>query len=307
MAKMNITRSIVINKKPSEIFPFINNFDNWPTWSPWLIMEKGVKLTVADDKKSYEWEGDITGSGNMKITNEVENKSIDCDLQFLKPWKSKAKVSFTLTPEGEGTKVSWSMDSSLPFFMFFMKKMMEAFISMDYDRGLNMLKDLAEDGKVHSTLDFKGDSTFDGCNYIGIKVNCSIDEMKNTMSDRYGKLMDFMGDKKELVANAPFSIYHKWDMVKKQCSYTACIPVTQIPQNLPEGFITGSVPQTKTHAVHHLGPYRHLGNAWSSIYSRQRAKKFKLNKSIDPMEIYLNSPMDTAENELQTEIHFAVK
>ncbi len=304
---MYVSKSIVINKKPSEIFPLINNFDNWPTWSPWLIMEKGVKVSVADDKKSFDWEGDLTGAGGMKIINEVENESIDYDLQFLKPWKSHAKVAFKLTSEGEGTKATWTMDSSLPFFLFWMKKMTEAFIGMDYDRGLNMLKDLAEDGKVHSTLDFKGDSSFDGCNYIGIKVSCTIDEMKQNMGDNYGKLMEFMADKQDLMAGAPFSIYHKWDMVKQQCSYTACIPVSKTPEGLPTGVITGSVPKTKTHAVHHKGPYRHIGNAWSSLYSRHRAKKFKPNKSIDPMEFYLNSPMDTAENELQTEIHFAVK
>jgi len=307
MPKMNLTRSITINKKPSEVFPLISNFDNWGTWSPWLIMEKGVKVTVADDKKYYEWEGDITGAGNMTITKEVENESINIDLQFLKPWKSTAKVGFTFAPDGEGTKVSWSMDSSLPFFMFWMKKMMVAFISMDYDRGLNLLKDLAEDGKVHSILDFKGGSSFDGCNYIGIKVDGSIDEIKNTMSASFGKLMDYMKDKQDLMTGAPFSIYHKWDMVKKQSSYTACIPVSKTPENLPSGVITGTVPKTKTYAIHHLGSYRHIGNAWSAMYSRHRAKKFVPNKKIDPIEVYLNSPENTPENELQTEIHFAVK
>ena len=307
MPKMNLTRSITINKKPSEVFPLINNFDNWSTWSPWLIMEKGVKVTVADDKKYYEWEGDITGAGNMTITKEVENESINIDLQFLKPWKSTAKVGFTFATEGEGTKVSWSMDSSLPFFMFWMKKMMVAFISMDYDRGLNLLKDLAEDGKVHSVLDFKENTKLDACNYIGIKINGSIDDMKESMSGSFGKLMEFMTDKQNLITNPPFSIYHKWDMVKNTCSYTACVPVSEVPSNLPNGVITGSLPATKTYATHHLGPYRHIGNAWSAMYSRHRAKKFVPNKKIDPIEVYLNSPENTPENELQTEIHFAVK
>ena len=71
--------------------------------------------------------------------------------------------------------------------------------------------------------------------------------------------------------------------------------------------LTGSIPKTKTYCVHHKGPYRHIGNAWNALYSRLRAKKFKPNKSLDPMEFYLNSPMDTVENDLETEIHFAVK
>ena len=89
-------------------------------------MEPETKVTVRSDAKYYEWEGDRVGSGNMKIIKEVENATVDYDLMFLKPWKSKAKVSFYLKPEGTSTSVTWTMDSSLPFFLFWMKKMTEA-------------------------------------------------------------------------------------------------------------------------------------------------------------------------------------
>lgn len=307
MAKMNIDRSILINKKPAEVFPLINDFTNWETWSPWLILEEGVEVTVRDDKKHYSWKGQLTGEGNMTIINEKENESVECDLMFLKPWKSQAKVGFQLKAEGEGTRVNWTMQSSLPFFLFFMKKMMEAAIGMDYDRGLNMLKDLAEQGQVRSKLNFKGNGNFEGCNYIGIKTSCSFDQMKDKMSADYGKLMEYTADKQDLISGNPFTIYHKWDMVKRQCTYTACIPVSKTPENLDSGMIKGNIPATKTYSVQHTGPYRHIGNAWSSLHMRQRAKHFKFNKGIDPIEVYLNNPMETPENELETEIYFPIK
>lgn len=306
MAKLNIQRSIVINKKPEEVFKVINNFDTWTTWSPWLIMEEGVKVTVADNKKSYEWEGDITGAGNMKIASEKENESIDIDLQFLKPWKSKAKVGFDIKPEGDGTKVSWTMDSSLPFFLFWMKKQTEAYIGNDYHRGLELLKDYCEDGEVHSKLQFKENNKIEGSKYIGIKTSCGVGQMGENMERDFTKLLELVGGPQG-AANPPFSQYHKWDMVNQQAEYTACVPVNEIPADLPAGVITGEVPSTDVFTVHHHGSYRHIGNAWSAGYARQQAKKFKWNKSIDPIEVYLNSPMDTAENELQTEIHFPVK
>ena len=307
MAKMNIERSILINKKPEEVYPLVNNFDHWSAWSPWTIMEDGVKVTVSEDKKFYEWVGDITGEGNMTIIKEEENQSVDVDLMFLKPWKSKAKVGIVLKPDGEGTRVSWWMESSLPFFLFWMKKMTEAMIGMDFDRGLNMLKEFAEEGKVHSKLEYKGESNFDGCKYIGIKTNCSVDQIGNKMEQDYGQLMEFMNDKQDKMAGAPFSIYHEWDLINKKASYTACVPVTEIPEGTPSNVISGEVPATKVHSVHHHGSYKHIGNAWSSMYSRKQNKKFKINKSIDPMEVYLNSPMDTNPNELDTEIYFPTK
>lgn len=96
-------------------------------------------------------------------------------------------------------------------------------------------------------------------------------------------------------------------MVKGQTSYTACVPVSEIPSDLPSGVITGSVPATKVHVIHGKGPYRFTGNIWSAQMMRQRGKQFKANKGVDPMERYLNSPTNTEENDLETEVLFAVK
>ena len=45
------------------------------------------------------------------------------------------KVDFYLKSNENSTEVNWTMDSSLPFFMFWMKNQMVEFIGMDYDRG----------------------------------------------------------------------------------------------------------------------------------------------------------------------------
>ena len=308
MPKMHIDKSIVINKKPAEIYPKLNDFNHWEAWSPWLILEEGVKLNVAEDGKYYDWEGDITGSGNMTVLKEEENKYIEYNLTFLKPWKSVARVGFLLKEEGEGTRVHWTMESGLPFFLFWMKKMMTVYVGMDYERGLNMLKDYCEDGKVHSKLEIKGLGTLEGCNYVGFKTDCTLDTVGDRMKTDYEKLMPFMkGENEDKMAGYAFSIYHKWDPVKNVVSYTAAVPVKEMPEKLLDGMITGSVPTSKSFSVLHTGAYRHAGNPWSAMYSRQRAKKFKLNKKVHPMEVYLNSPKDTPENELKTEVVFAVQ
>ena len=308
MPKIHIDKSIVINKPATEVFTRINDFNHWGKWSPWLILEKDVKVNVREDSKYYEWEGNITGSGNMSIASEVENTSLNIDLTFLKPWKSVAKVGFLLKPEGDSTRLHWTMDSSLPWFMFWMKKMMIAFVGMDYERGLNMLKDYVEDGEVHSVLDFKGVDSYEGCQYVGIKSTCTIDGVGEQMKTDFEQLMPFMiGEHKNKISGPAFSIYHKWDPVRNVVSYTAAVPVSSVPENLQDRMITGFVPSTKVFKVHHTGAYRHAGNPWSALYTRQRAKVFKMNKKIDPMEVYLNSPKDTPENDLQTEVLFAIR
>lgn len=45
------------------------------------------------------------------------------------------------------------MDGKLPYFMFFMVKMMKNWIGMDYERGLAMLKEFIETGEVISRVE----------------------------------------------------------------------------------------------------------------------------------------------------------
>lgn len=306
MPKFSVDRSININKSVEEVYKVISDFHTWQPWSPWLIMEPEVKVTVRDDGKYYEWAGDLVGSGNMTVLKEDENKSIDYDLTFLTPWKTQSKVGFILKPDGEGTKVNWTMEGSLPWFMFWMKKMMGNFIGMDYERGLKLLKDFSEDGKVYSKLEFVGETTVEGCKYIGIKRVSSFDDMANNHKADFTQLMEY-ARQNNLIAGDGFTIYHKWQIGKGTCEYTACVPVSEIPANLPNGFVSGERQKTKAHTITHIGPYHHIGNAWSAQMQRQRGKRFKPNKGIPPIEVYKNSPQDTDEKELISEIHIPIK
>ena len=307
MPKIEISKSIKVNSKIDEVFSKLNDFSHWTAWSPWIITEPETKVTVGDDKKYYHWSGNRTGEGEMKIINEKENESIDIDLTFIKPWKSTANVGLKLKSVGDETEVTWTMNSSLPFFMFWMKKMMTAFIGMDYERGLRLLKDYVEDGEVHSKLGMKGMTEFAGCNYVGIKQTAAFENMGKSMEGSFQKLHAYVQENGDNVEGFPFSIYHKWEPVKRQTTYTACIPVKEIPANLPAGMVSGSLPKAKVHTVSHTGPYHHIGNAWSTQYNMQRAKEFKLNKKLDPMEIYHNQPTEVDEKELYAEIHMAVQ
>lgn len=307
MPKMQIDKSIHIDAKPEDVYAKVSDFNHWQPWSPWLIMEHGVKVDVEKGGKYYSWEGDRVGSGNMKITSEKENESVDYDLTFLKPWKSHAKVGFKIKADGNGSKVNWTMESSLPFFMFWMKKMMTAFVGMDYERGLKMLKDYVEDGKVNSELEFTGNTVYEGCKYVGIKSGCTIDDMGEDMKKSFGTLEAFFANNNIERAGDSISIYHKWDMINRRAEYTSAIPVKEVPGNLDASLISGEIPKLNVHIVSHKGSYAHMGNAWTTQYNMQRAKEFKHNKKVDPFEVYRNNPMEVEESELLTEVNFATK
>ena len=307
MLKTHVSKSINIDRSPDEIFNKLNDFNQWPQWSPWLICEPDARVEVAPDAKYYEWEGKRVGSGNMKVTNEQPHGSIDYDLTFLTPWKSTAKVRFELEGAGDSTKVTWIMDSSLPFFMFWMKKSMESFIGMDFDRGLSMLKEYVEDGSVNSKLEFVGEGNYPGCQYLGIKRTCGMAEIGTSMSKDFESLWSNIGQDSDNLAGESFSIYHKWDMRNQQVTYTSGVPLKDLPSNPPSGMITGKIPASPTYTLRHIGSYSHLGNAWSTLVAMQRAKEFKPKKGFHPFETYQNHPGQVPESELITDIHFGLK
>lgn len=306
MPKINVSRSTTIQADAASVYSTLNDFNHWPKWSPWLIMEPDTQVTIADDAKYYEWNGTRTGEGNMAIIGEEQDKHIEYDLTFLKPWKSKAKVAFHLKEEGNNTHVTWTMDSSLPFFMFWMKKMMEGFVGMDYQRGLHLLKDYVEKGEVESKLEFKGVEAFPGMKYVGIKKTCAMDDIGTEMSADFEELNTYFDSAGIEIAGA-FSIYHDWNMRKMQCTYTACLGVTSAIDTLPANMFNGSIPATNIHIVRHVGAYTHIGGAWSAQMNMQRGKEFATKKGIDPFEWYHNMPGEVPDKELITDICFAAK
>lgn len=306
MPAFHVEKSMEINVPPDTVYQFIRDFGNWRIWSPWLILEPEAKVEVKPGGKEYSWEGKRTGSGSMKILRETPQR-MDMTVTFLKPWKSTSSVWFDIKPKGSGTELVWCMDSSLPFFLFFMKKMMTAYIGMDYTRGLTMLKDYLETGSVPSRLTFKGITTYPGCEYVGIRTSCTLETVGPSMKADFDTLGIWMKSHNSLVSGIPFSIYHTWDMVKNKIVYTSAIPVKEIPKDLPAGAITGSLPAMKLNTVSHTGSYKHLGNAWSAQYNMHQAKVFKPKKGVDPFETYVSMPGTVPDNDLVTEIHFPVR
>ncbi len=307
MPKFQVSRSVTIKAPADELYAIVRDFRSWPTWSPWLTAEPDCPLDYAEDGLSYSWDGQIIGAGENRVVEEQPPHALHLQVSFIRPWKSQSPVRFLFEPTAEGTKVTWEMDGSLPFFLFWMKAMMRGWIGMDYQRGLTMLKDLAETGEVPSSIEFLGEQSFPGLDYVGLRTRCSMDDVGTAMEKDFATLNQWLETSGTQPASAPFSAYHKWDFSRGETDYTIGYPVSQTPADLPPGGITGKLPAGRAYVVKHTGPYRHLGNPWSAGFMRGQAKVFRQNKKAVPFEIYENDPRHTPENELVTLLYFPVK
>ncbi len=308
--KFSVNRSIQIDREVSEVFQLVVNFSEMKKWSPWMVMEPSAKTTLegADGIVGavHGWEGDLLGAGELEITSIAPNRAIDYDLRFFKPWKSASKVRFEFEDLEGTTKVTWTMDSRLPWFMFWMTSMMEEFVGMDYVRGLTMLKEYCETGEVLSLVEIEDARKFDGFNYIGVKKTCSLDAIGESMKADFEKLEAYMNEHQIHTSGTVFSIYHKYDFKAKICTYTSGFSVKS-PRDAAEDFVAGRLFGGKALVLKHTGRYENLGNAWTAGYAYLRSKKIKPKKGVDPLEVYLNNPKETDPKDLKTVLFFPVK
>lgn len=307
MPKLQFEKSIDMSASSREVFEIISDLGRWKSWNPWLVADPEAVVEVTAGGKAYHWDGKRTGEGRMTVVHEVAEREVGIDLQFLKPFKSQSKVFFLVEPLGEGSRVTWRMDGGLPFFLFFLKKMMTTMLGMDFERGLRMLKDEAEVGEVPSQLEWRGVTDYPGCTYVGIHTECEISAVGERMSADFDRLAAWAKESKVEVSASPFSVYHKWDFSRGKCKYTSGYPVKALPSSIPDGMTTGELQPVRVYQIAHKGAYRHVGNAWSAGMQMAQSKEFVQNKSSPPFEVYVTKPGEVAESDQEVLVCFPVK
>lgn len=82
----------------------------------------------------------------MTIEESKPNELIRIKLEFIKPFPSTNTTTFTFTPAGGGTQVSWKMEGQFDFMgkaaSLFMD--MDKMVGADFEHGLAAMKEGAE-------------------------------------------------------------------------------------------------------------------------------------------------------------------
>ena len=149
--RFRVQRATTVKAPPERIFPLINDFHQWATWSPYEnkdpAMKRGYSGAASGKGAVYAWEGNKNvGSGRMEILDASAPAKIVIKLDFFTPFEGHNTAEFTMLPQGDATNVTWLMYGPLPF----MGKIMHVFVNMDrmvgkdFEIGLANLKRVTE-------------------------------------------------------------------------------------------------------------------------------------------------------------------
>lgn len=145
-------KSITINAPIDSVWLNVNSLSAVDKWSPWNDYDPNMKKSMTGTDGTVgamsSWESDVeeVGRGSQTISKIEAPTLLETDLKFYDPYESEAKGYIKLSPEGNGTKVTWGFQSEIPYPFNIMKLWMnmEEMMDKDWNSGLAKLKALCE-------------------------------------------------------------------------------------------------------------------------------------------------------------------
>jgi uncharacterized protein YndB with AHSA1/START domain len=148
---LRVERSIGIAAPPGIIFAYMNDFRRSRDWSPYEQKDPDMKRELSGAPMGvgavYAWEGDENvGAGRMEILESMPNSKIVIQLDFFEPMEGRNMVEYTFVPDGDTTRVTWTMSGPMNFVSKLMCAVidMDAMIGKDFETGLQQLKSVTE-------------------------------------------------------------------------------------------------------------------------------------------------------------------
>ena len=305
---IKIDQNIMIEAPVEKVRSHILDFHLWKGWSPWSVIDPDQKCNISGEpgalNSQMSWEGKFTGSGVITLTAS-DDHSLSYKLQFQKPRQLITDTSFHFSSLNGKTKLTWKMEFKLPFFLFFMFKFIQSARSMDFSRGLIMIKDLVETGSVNAKTVYQGIVDFEGFSYVGRKRTSSLKDLPKGMAEDFQRIMEDcqrLGKKFQHCA----AVYTKQNITKWEMTYISAVSDENLQGvQMDSDYVQGKIPTQKMLEIKHHGSYKFLGNAWFMGMAAVHTQKIKGNGP--PFEYYHNDPRTTAESDLLTSIYFPIK
>jgi hypothetical protein len=156
-SSFRISRSTTIAASQEVVYSNVNDLHAFQVWSPWSKIDPHAKTSfegpIAGPGASFAWAGNSeVGEGRMTITESRANELVLFRLDFKKPFAATNIAEFKFQPEGDHTKVTWSMSGNNNFIA----KAIGLIIDCDkmvggyFEKGLANLKTLSETPQIAS-------------------------------------------------------------------------------------------------------------------------------------------------------------
>lgn len=147
----SVKREITINKSSHEVYEYVRFVKNQEHYNKWVMMDPAMKKDYKGTDGTvgfvYAWDSqkDDVGKGEEEIKVLEEDKKINLEVRFIKPFEGIAVTEMTTEAVSPTqTKVSWGMSGESAYPMNLMNTVMDSMLGADLEESLQTLKGILE-------------------------------------------------------------------------------------------------------------------------------------------------------------------
>lgn len=309
--KVQVSRSIQIDRPAKVVFKTINSMHTFNQWSPWAKLDPNATYTYEGPVNGVGsrmiWSGnEEVGSGRQTIIESKPYERVKAELYFDGQGDDPAWANYQIKDMGESSEVSWVFDADFNGDIMgrYFGMMMDGMLGPQYELGLSNLKTLVE---AQAVYDFSGFSTENVASqnilYISTSGNTN-EDLSSVIGAAYAKITEFMSANDINFGGMPLAITRSWE--NSVWEFDAAIPVdlTSIEGD------TGEIQLGQTYAgkaVKYIqqGSYDQ-GEASYALMDAFIAEN-ELERNGNPWEVYANDPTTVPESDILTYIYQPIK
>lgn len=141
---------ITINAPLQKVFDYLKHIKNQDNFNKWVMMDPGMKKEFKGTDGTvgfiYAWDGNKEGGeGEQEITAITEEKSVQMEIRFVRPFAGIAYAEMTTEAlPGTQTKVGWQTSSKMKYPLNIMLPMIVKMLEKDMSASLATLKSILE-------------------------------------------------------------------------------------------------------------------------------------------------------------------
>ena len=300
-----VTRSVTINRPASLVYATVNSFVLFPKWSPWQDLDPNMSQTTEGPRDGVGaklvWKGnDKVGSGTQLITASMPDQSVASDLDFGDMGAAKSLV--TLTPDGSGTRATWSVDVDMGAnpIGHYVGLTMDGMLGKDFASGLGKLKTLVESMPNADIAGFSATPVeLTATPVLLVGESAPLDAIGKAYADGFGQITKFIAKNKLHQAGAPFGI--EGGMAAGTYNFEAGIPVDRADALSADGVRVAQSYAGKALKTTHVGAYDGLSKTEDKLAAYAAAHGYTPKGSM--ISWYVDDPSGTPVEKLRTEIY----
>ena len=300
-----VKRSVTINRPASLVYATLNSFVLFPKWSPWQDLDPNMSQTMEGPRDGVGakllWKGnDKVGSGTQLITASTADQSVASDLDF--GGMGVAKSLMTLTPEGSGTRVTWTLDVDMganPVAHYF-GLTMDGMLGKDFATGLGKLKTLVESMPDTDITGFSAQPVqLVAVPTLVVTETAPLDGIAKAYAEGFTQISKFIAKNKLHQAGAPFGIDD--EMTPSSYKFAAGIPVDRGDVVSADGVRVVQSYAGNALKATHVGAYEGLSNTHDKLLAYLAAHGYSAKGPI--ISSFVDDPGNTPVEKLRTEMY----